>query len=128
MDTTLLADLASSRDFAARYVTTLCTSAHGLSADAAGEAPLPATQALAMLVNTAPPMPGGEYLNAEVLAGLWSQIDAAFRSELAQARITLQEFLRAGNRAGLWRSRQPGGGLPVGGAADDYRSCAGRHS
>ena len=49
--------------------------------------------------NTAPPMPGGEYLTAEVLAGLWSQIDVACRKERAQAKTTLQEFLRAGNPA-----------------------------
>src|SRR5450631_3153129 len=69
--TALPPDFAYWRDFAVRYVTVLCTSAHGLSDAAAadaGEVPLPPTDVLAVLANTAPPMPGGEYLNAEVLA------------------------------------------------------------
>jgi non-specific serine/threonine protein kinase len=100
--TVLPPDFAFWRDFAARYVTILCTSAHGLPEDAAADSndvPLPPPEALAVLANTAPPMPGGEYLNAEVLALLWAQIDVAFRKERTQAKATLQEFLQAGNRA-----------------------------
>ncbi len=100
--TALPSDLAYWRDFAARYVTVLCTSAHGLPEDGAadaGEVPPPPADALALLVNSAPPMPGGEYLTVEVLAGLWSTIDVAFRKERAQAKATLQEFLRTGNSA-----------------------------
>jgi non-specific serine/threonine protein kinase len=100
--TALPADFAYWRDFAARYVTLLCTSAHGLpenSAANASEVSPPPADALAVLANTAPPMPGGEYLNAEVLASLWSQINVAFRTERAQSKTTLQEFLRAGNSA-----------------------------
>lgn len=73
--TALPSDFAYWRDFAARYVTVLCTSAHGLPEDVkadAGEVPPPA-DALALLVNSAPSMPGGEYLTAEVLADLWSR-------------------------------------------------------
>jgi non-specific serine/threonine protein kinase len=44
-------------------------------------------------------MAGGEYLSAEVLADLWSKIDAAFRQERAHAKATLQKFLRTGNPA-----------------------------
>ena len=100
--TAMPADYAYWRDFAARYVTMLCTSAHGLPEDAAVDASgvlPPEADTLAVLANAAPPMPGGEYLNAEVLAGLWVQIDMAFRKERAQAKTTLQEFLRAGNSA-----------------------------
>jgi len=100
--TALPAEFAYWRDFAARYVTGLCTSVHGLPDDAAADAsevPPPPADALAVLANTAPPMPGGEYLNAEVLAALWSQIDEACRKERAQAKTTLQEFLRAANPA-----------------------------
>ena len=106
--TALPADFAYWRDFAARDVTALCTSARGLpknSATDSSEVPPPPADALAVLANTAPPMPGGEYLNPEVLAGLWSQLDAAFRAERAQSKTTLQEFLRAGNRASAWRFR-----------------------
>jgi non-specific serine/threonine protein kinase len=100
--TALPSDFAYWRDFAARYVTVLCTSAHGPPEDGeadAGEVPPPPEDALAPLVNSAPPMPGGEYLTAAVLAGLWSTIDVAFRQERAQAKTGLQEFLRTGNPA-----------------------------
>jgi non-specific serine/threonine protein kinase len=100
--TALPSDFAYWRDFAARYVTVLCTSAHGLPEDGAadaGEVPPPPADALALLVNSAPPMPGGEYLTAEVLADLWSKIDVAFHKERAQTKTTLQEFLRTGNPA-----------------------------
>lgn len=100
--TALPSEFAYWRDFAARYVTVLCTSMHGLPADGAtdvGEVPPPPAEALAALVNSAPPMPGGEHLTAEVLADLWSKIDVAFRQERAHAKATLQEFLRTGNPA-----------------------------
>jgi len=42
-------------------------------------------------------MPGGEYLNADVLAALWEKIDAACRTERAAAKQTLQEFLNERN-------------------------------
>jgi non-specific serine/threonine protein kinase len=115
--TALPAEFAYWRDFAARYVTVLCTSTHGLPADSdadAGEVPPPPADSLALLVTSAPPMPGGEYLTAEVLADLWSKIDVAFRQERAHAKATLQEFLQTGNPAwhfvgGLARRRIPTG-------------------
>ena len=95
--TALPADFAYWRDFAGRYVTTLCTSAQ--PAGVAGPAALstietPSAEALAEMASAAPPMPGGEYLNADALAALWSQIDAACRTELADAKQTLPEFLK----------------------------------
>src|SRR5712671_592609 len=59
----------------------------------------PPAETLAALASAAPPMPGGEYLNADVLAALWEQIDAACRSERADAKQTLQEFLKGRNPA-----------------------------
>lgn len=100
--TALPSDLAYWRDFAGRYVTTLCTSAEAAS-DASPAAPgamaTPPSEMLAELASTAPPMPGGEYLNADVLAALWEQIDAACRAERADAKQTLQEFLKERNPA-----------------------------
>jgi superfamily II DNA or RNA helicase len=98
----LPAGFAYWRDFAGHYVTTLCTSVR--PTDAAGPAALsiievPPAEVLAELASAAPPMPGGEYLNAEVLAALWAQIDAACRGELAAAKQTLQEFLKERNPA-----------------------------
>lgn len=100
--TALPADFAYWRDFAGRYVTILCTFAQpdgGASPAALSIIAVPPAETLAALASAAPPMPGGEYLNAEVLAALWEQIDAACRTERADARQTLQEFLKGRNPA-----------------------------
>ena len=100
--TALPADFAYWRDFAGRYVTTLCTSTQPTGAT--GPAAVitietPPAEILAELADAAPPMPGGEYLNADVLAALWVKIDAACCAEIADAKQTLQEFLRGRNPA-----------------------------
>src|SRR5712671_1110931 len=59
----------------------------------------PPAETLAALASAAPPMPGGEYLNPDVLAALWDRIDTACRSERADAKQTLQEFLKGRNPA-----------------------------
>jgi non-specific serine/threonine protein kinase len=92
--TPLPAEFAYWRDFAGRYVTALCTSDPDASSIAIPELPT-----LADLARAAPPMPGGEYLNAEVLTGLWRQIDAACRAERAASKQALPEFLRDRNPA-----------------------------
>jgi SNF2-related domain/SNF2 Helicase protein/Helicase conserved C-terminal domain len=100
--TALPADFAYWRDFAGRYVTTLCTSeeaAGGAIPAALSIVATPPVEVLAEVVGTAPPMPGGEYLNANVLAALWAQIDAACRAERVDAKQTLQEFLKERNPA-----------------------------
>ena len=44
-------------------------------------------------------MLGAEYLTAAVLADLWRRMDAAFDAELAEAALTVEEFLRARHSA-----------------------------
>ena len=44
-------------------------------------------------------MTGAEYLSEDVLAALWSEIDAALRIELAESRLGIQEFLKQRNPA-----------------------------
>jgi superfamily II DNA or RNA helicase len=99
--TALPADFAYWRDFAARYVTTLCTSVEPDGASAAGPSSIavPPAQMLGEMANAAPPMPGGEYLNAGVLAALWEQLDAAYRTELANTKQNLHQFLKERNPA-----------------------------
>jgi hypothetical protein len=100
--TALPADFAYWRDFAGRYVTTLCTSAQPTGATgpaAVSTIETPPAEMLVELANAAPPMPGGEYLNADALAALWEKIDAACRVELADAKQSLQEFLKGRNPA-----------------------------
>src|SRR5208282_2872695 len=41
-----------------------------------------------------PPMIGAEYLTTTVLADLWRAMDAAFDAELAESRLSVQEFLK----------------------------------
>jgi non-specific serine/threonine protein kinase len=69
------------RDFGARYVTTLCTSAEASATDQALRTiAVPSQEELDGLVAAAPPMSGGEYLTAELLEALWAQVDSACRT------------------------------------------------
>ncbi|MGH8146037.1 MAG: DEAD/DEAH box helicase [Rhodanobacteraceae bacterium] len=77
------------RDFAARYVTALCTTPEG------APVPPPNTQALATLLANVPPMQGGEYLDAERLSAFWIEIGAALERERAVSGQSVQAFLRA---------------------------------
>jgi len=85
--TALPPEFAYWRDFAARYVTALCT-----SDEAAGNIAVPPAPMLADLAAAAPPMPGGEYLDADVLADLWQQIDAACRAERTESHQSRPSF------------------------------------
>ncbi|HUZ66770.1 MAG TPA: DEAD/DEAH box helicase [Beijerinckiaceae bacterium] len=87
------------REFAVRYVTALC--ALPSVGEGAGKPPVPApAQAeLAQMTTAIPPMRGGEYLTTGVLAELWRVMDTAFDVELAQAKVSVQEFLKARHSA-----------------------------
>ncbi len=90
------------RDFGARYVSALCAAAEpGETTGAArvADVPAPPADALEALAADAPPMTGVEYLTATVLHALWAQLDTALRTELAQARLPLQDFLKGRNPA-----------------------------
>ncbi|WP_370459081.1 DEAD/DEAH box helicase [Aggregicoccus sp. 17bor-14] len=82
--TALPPTLAYWRDFARRFVAGLC--AHdALDAEAASlEVPPPSTEELTALAASAPPMIGGEYLDAALLARLWQDLHGAWRARLAQ--------------------------------------------
>jgi non-specific serine/threonine protein kinase len=98
--TALPSVLAFWRDFGARYVTTLCTSAQATATDQACNAIVPPTPSvLGELAATAPPMGGGEYLTADVLAALWEQVDRACRAERVESKQSLPAYLKARNPA-----------------------------
>jgi hypothetical protein len=80
------------RDIGSRYVTALCTAPD--VEDRRAEVPPPPDGDLDALTAAAPVMPGAEYLTAGVLRALWSEIDAAFARERAEAKATVQEFLK----------------------------------
>ncbi|WFU42036.1 DEAD/DEAH box helicase [Bradyrhizobium sp. CB82] len=81
------------REFGARYVTALCA-VSGI-ADRSTKPPVavPVDSELDHMVAAVPPMMGGEYLTADLLSNLWRDMDAAFDAELADARLSVQEFL-----------------------------------
>ncbi|MBV9183408.1 MAG: DEAD/DEAH box helicase [Acidobacteria bacterium] len=85
------------RDFAAQYVTALCSQPNvGLETEAIQVA-VPSNSELDQLVLAAPPMGGGEYLSAAVLAELWQELDDALRVELRAASCGIEEFLQRRN-------------------------------
>ncbi len=90
------------RQFASRYVGSLCLHASGTDADSPSPLPIvpaPTEAELASLVLTAPMMAGAEYLTADVLLALWNEMAQAFAASLAAAKTSLQSFLTALNPA-----------------------------
>jgi SNF2 Helicase protein len=55
---------------------------------------IPERTELDQIATAVPPMIGAEYLTADVLANLWRRMDAAFDAELAEATLSVQEFLK----------------------------------
>ncbi len=88
------------REFAARYVTALCTKPDVVEERAA---PLllspPADVELESMASAAPVMPGAEYLKYGVLRSLWDELGEAFTTELRESGATLQDFLKSLNPA-----------------------------
>jgi len=87
------------REFAALYVTGVCTRP-GAAAEAHSlYIPPPASAELDQFVLAAPPMAGAEYLSAAVLGDLWRALDRAFAAELSEAKCGVEEFLKGRNSA-----------------------------
>src|ERR1700682_1248604 len=90
------------RDFAARYIGSLCLHASGTKAEDSRKprsVPAPTAAELSSLVLTAPMMAGAEYLTRDVLAALWDEMARAFAASLAAAGTDLQAFLTTLNPA-----------------------------
>jgi hypothetical protein len=96
-----------SREFGARYVSAVCgqqdldaSRSHTIAGApaarsqrggvAVGPPPLDELEKLA----AAAPMFGAEYLTPTILEALWNELGAAFQSELAESKTSVQEFLR----------------------------------
>jgi non-specific serine/threonine protein kinase len=92
--TTLPATLSYWRKFGAHYVTALCA-LPGIGERSKSPVPIPADGELETMAAAVPPMTGAEYLTTEVLDKLWRLTDSAFDSELAESRLTVQEFLKS---------------------------------
>ncbi len=84
------------RDFAGRHIGALRLQAEG---DGWTDAPPPGDDDLAATTQTAPMMPGAEYLTATVLRRLWAELGAACAAAVAAAGGDLQAVLKGLNPA-----------------------------
>lgn len=82
------------RAFGARYVATLCALPGVAEGATKPHISIPEKGELEQIATAVPPMIGAEYLTVDVLADLWRGMDAAFDAELADAALSVQEFLR----------------------------------
>jgi non-specific serine/threonine protein kinase len=89
------------RELARRFLTQLCHTAGLDQAQELAALPPPAEAELSALAETAPPMRGGEYLSAEVLAGLWRGLDELVRVEIARHPQGAGAWLKESHP--LWR-------------------------
>ncbi|HEY6100690.1 MAG TPA: SNF2 helicase-associated domain-containing protein, partial [Anaeromyxobacter sp.] len=96
--TALPAVFAFWRDFGRAFVAALCA-LPDLEERRERSEPAPRAGELERLAAAAPPMPGGEYLTADVLRSLWVNVLEAWRTEIAAAKGTVQEWLAARDSA-----------------------------
>ncbi len=71
------------REFARQYLTRLCHTPDLEQARLLDPVPAPAEPELLRLIQAAPPMLGGEYLNPDLLAVLWRRLDECVRAKVA---------------------------------------------
>ncbi len=82
------------REFGVRYVSAVCGQPDLDTNRSHTIAELPSRDELERLAAAAPPMPGAEYLTPAALEALWHELGAAFQSELAESKTSVQDFLR----------------------------------
>ncbi len=99
--TTLPPVLAYWREFAARYVTTLCTNQESGDGKVPVDVPPPPDREIELLAGGAPPMVGAEYITPTVLCTLWTELDAAFHAQLSESNESPQDFLA--KKSPAWR-------------------------
>ncbi len=83
------------RELGVRYVTALCALPGIGEGKVKPPVPIPGDSEFDTIAVDVPPMIGAEYLTADVLANLWRDMDAAFDAELAEARLSVQEYLKS---------------------------------
>jgi non-specific serine/threonine protein kinase len=82
------------REVGACYVAALCALPGVAEGATKPRVSIPEKNELDQIAAAVPPMIGAEYLTADVLADLWRSMDAAFDAELAEATLSVQEFLK----------------------------------
>jgi len=100
LDTPLPAAVAFWREYARLYLSRFC---HGVAPGATEILPVPpvAEDEWRLWLERLPPIRGGEYLNVEALAGLWSLLDAQARVNAATHAGGPVEYLKSLNP--VWR-------------------------
>jgi hypothetical protein len=88
------------REFGARYVSAVCGQQELDTCRSHTIIGPPPLEELEKLAAAAPPMVGAEYLTSTVLEALWNELGAAFQSELAESKTSVQDFLR--RRSSAW--------------------------
>ncbi|MFH0938476.1 MAG: DEAD/DEAH box helicase [Planctomycetota bacterium] len=86
------------RGFGERYLTALCHIPE--SAEDFGQSLSVSLKELAAMVESAPPMRGGEYLRIDTLARFWIELDDYARKEIASEKGGFSEWLK--RRSPLW--------------------------
>ena len=97
--TTLPAGVEFFRGVASLFVARLCKLKDLETERERADVPVPGGELLA-LAGAVPPFRGAEYVDAELLTGLWQQMLEAFRRELEASKDSVQEFLR--QRSAVW--------------------------
>jgi len=99
-DTSLSPSLSYWLDFASRYLTHLCR-----TPESAGHAldPIdpPTPNEIKALQDAAPPMLGGEYLNAALINHFWIDLDAWVRKEIVSSALGLSAWMK--KHAPIWQ-------------------------
>ncbi len=98
VDTPLSPGIAFWRDLGRAFVARLCAQPDLEATRKRLNVPVPEAD-IASLVAGAPPMPGGEYLDAGALASLWEAMNAACREELAAFNGPVEAYLQSRHAA-----------------------------
>ena len=98
VDTSLPPGLALWRDVGRTFVAHLCAQPELEATRKRLHVPFPEVD-VAALVASAPPMPGGEYLDPKTLASLWETMNAACRAELQAFDGRVEAYLQSRHAA-----------------------------
>jgi non-specific serine/threonine protein kinase len=93
-------ELAFWRAFSMRFIAAVCAGGEAATIEAP-RVGAPAAADLERLIEEAPPMRGGEYLDDERLVGLWRSLQEAIDAERAESGLPIGAFLAA--RDSRWR-------------------------
>jgi non-specific serine/threonine protein kinase len=98
LDTRLPPSIAFARDLGRIYVAHLCAQPDVEASRARLRIPFPEFEVV-QLAAGAPPMTGGEYLDASRLSALWEEMNAACRAELAAFDGSVEAYLQSRHAA-----------------------------